>query len=174
MTHLGDYVIPLVIACILLYAAGKGIDVFSVFVDGAKEGIKTAFSILAPLVALMTAVGMFKASGALDILSYGLRPVADFLHIPTEVMPLALLRPISGSGAMAIFQDLLTSYGPDSYIGRVASVLQGSTETTFYTLAVYFGAVGITKTRHSLSCSLTADVVGFVMSAFAVRMFLGM
>ena len=114
----------------------------------------------------------FKASGALDVITYSLRPVANLLHLPQEVIPLAILRPISGSGALVIFQDILQQYGPDSFVGRVASVMQGSTETTFYTIAVYYGATRVQKTRHTLPSALTADIVGFFMSALAVRLLL--
>ena len=110
------------------------------FISGAKEGFGTATSVLPALISLMTAIGMFKASGALDMLTAAIRPLAQMVHIPPEVVPLAIVRPISGSGALAVFQDILKSYGPDSLIGQVASVMQGSTETTFYTIAVYYGS----------------------------------
>ncbi|WP_312640932.1 nucleoside recognition domain-containing protein [Hydrogenoanaerobacterium sp.] len=138
--------------------------------DGAKEGLMTSLRIMPALVALMTAVGMFKASGALDVLTHFLSPLASVLHLPREVIPLAILRPISGSGAMAIFQDILKSHGADTLIGRVASVMQGSTETTFYTIAVYYGATKVSKTRHTLPSALTGDFVGFIMSAITVQL----
>ena len=149
-------------------------DVFGVFLQGAKEGFTTAIDILPALVALMTCVGMFKASGALDILTWLLSPVSELLRLPGEVVPLAILRPISGSGALVIYNDLLETFGPDSFIGRVASVMEGSSETTFYTIAVYFGAIRVTKIRHTLPASLTADLVGFLMSAWMVRIVFGM
>lgn len=155
---------------ILIYALSQKVDVFNTFLDGAREGLSTSVSVLPALVALMTCVGMFKASGALDYLTYAVSPFSTLLKLPPEVMPLAILRPISGSGAMVIYKGLLDSFGPDSYIGRVASVMEGSSETTFYTIAVYFGATKITKTRHTLPASLTADVVGVVMSAIMVRL----
>ena len=133
----------------------------------------TAAQILPSLIALATAVGMLRVSGALDVLSYALSPLASLLRIPSEVVPLALLRPVSGSSAMVIFQDLLKNYHPDSYIGRVASVMMGSTETTFYTIAIYYGATRVKNIRHSLASSLTADITGFIMSAAAVRLLLG-
>lgn len=142
------------------------------FWKAAKEGLTSSVQILPALIALITAVGMFKASGALDVITYSLRPVANLLHLPQEVIPLAILRPISGSGALVIFQDILQQYGPDSFVGRVASVMQGSTETTFYTIAVYYGATRVQKTRHTLPSALTADIVGFFMSALAVRLLL--
>lgn len=171
---MNDLMIPLVLCGILVYGIYKGVDVFAVFLDGAKEGLGAAVNILPSLVALMTCVGMFKASGALDLLVRLFDPIAKYLLLPGEVVPLAILRPISGSGAMVIFNDILATYGPDSFIGRVASVMEGSSETTFYTIAVYYGAIKVTKTRHTLPASLTADLVGFVMSAVMVRVIFGM
>lgn len=164
-------IIPAVMAAILLYGLFKKVDVFNVFIEGAKEGLKTSIGILPSLIALMTCVGMFKVSGGLDLLVYLLSPITDFLHIPREILPLALLRPISGSGALAIFEDTLRNFGPDSQIGRIASVLMGSTETTFYTIAVYFGALRIKRTRHTLLCSLSADITGFLMSSVLIYLF---
>lgn len=170
---LDNMIIPVIICGILAYGLYRNIDVFGVFLEGAKEGLQTAVDILPALVALMTCVGMFKASGALDILTYALDPLAELLKLPAEAIPLAILRPISGSGALAIFEHVLESFGPDSYIGRVASVMMGSSETTFYTIAVYFGAIKISKIRHTLPASLTADLTGFLMSAWIVRIFFG-
>ncbi len=172
MDRISDFILPAVIICIVGYGFIKKAPVFDLFLEGAKEGLCTSVQILPALVALMTAVGMIKASGALDSFTYALRPVAALLHLPQEVLPLALLRPISGSGALVIFQDILRQYGPDSLIGRIASVMQGSTETTFYTIAVYYGATKVQKTRHTLPAALTADLVGFLMSALAVRLLL--
>ncbi|WRS26595.1 nucleoside recognition domain-containing protein [Oscillospiraceae bacterium MB08-C2-2] len=171
---LNNMSIPIVIVVILGAGLWHKVDIFSVFLEGAKEGFHTAVKVLPAMVALMTCIGMFKASGALDILSYAITPIAKFLQLPTEVVPFALLRPISGSGGLVLFNDLLKTYGPDSYIGRVASVMEGSTETTFYTIAVYYGATKIARTRHTLPASLTADLVGFVASAFMVRLIFGM
>ena len=172
MINFSNYIIPFIIAIILIAGLYKGVNVFDTFLCGAKEGLETCVSILPPLIALITAVGMFKASGALDIIAFTLRGISEFLNLPQEVMPLALLRPISGSGALAMFQDILETSGPDSYVGLVASVMQGATETTFYTIAVYYGAVNIQKTRHTLASSLAGDITGFVMSAYFVRLFL--
>lgn len=166
-------IIPLLIGAILVYGLFKQVDIFGEFLSGAKEGIQTTLGILPALIALITCVGMFKASGALDVVNHAVAPLARLLTLPTEVTPLVLLRPISGSGAMVIFNDILTTYGPDSYIGRVASVIQGSSETTFYTIAVYFGAIKVTKTRYAVCASLTADLTSFVVSAFLVRLVFG-
>lgn len=167
---LDNMIIPVIMCGIIIYALTQKVDVFNVFLDGARDGFSTSVSILPAMVALMTCVGMFKASGALDYLTYAVSPFSALLRLPPEVMPLAILRPISGSGAMVIYKGLLDSFGPDSYIGRVASVMEGSSETTFYTIAVYYGATKITKTRHTLPAALTADVVGVVMSAIMVRL----
>lgn len=169
MGQVSSYMIPAILCIILIYGAYKKVPVFTTFMQGAKEGLEVSIQILPALVALVTAVGMFRASGALDLLTWAISPVAKLLHLPVEVMPLTLLRPISGSGALVIFQDIITNYGPDSFIGRVASVMQGSTETTFYTIALYYGATSVTKTRHTLGSALTGDVIGFVMSALMVR-----
>ena len=156
MIRFTDCLIPIVIGGILLFSAVRGVDVFSGFLTGAKSGLSAGVSILPALIALTTCVGMFKASGALDLICFALEPLGNLLGLPREVLPLALLRPISGSGAMVIFQDILESVGPDSFAGRVAGVMLGSTETTFYTIAVYFGAAGIVKSRHTLPSALAA------------------
>lgn len=168
-----QYIIPCVIGGILLYGVAKGVNVFESFIEGAKEGLSVAVSILPTLVALMTCVGMFRASGALDVLTSLLAPLVEPFGVPKEVIPLGLLRPISGSGSLIMFEHLLQTYGADSLIGRVASVLQGSTETTFYTIAVYYSAIKVTKTRHTLVCALTADMVGFIMSSVTILYFFG-
>lgn len=166
-------IIPAVICGIIIYALVQKVDVFGVFIEGAKEGLSTAASVLPALVALMTCVGIFKASGALDYLTLAASPISRLLNIPSEVMPLAILRPISGSGAMVIYKGILDSFGPDSYIGRIASVMEGSSETTFYTIAVYYGAVKIINTRHTLPAALTADLVAVIMSVIMVGIFFG-
>lgn len=173
MAAFTDWIVPLVIGGIVLFGLCRKVNVFDAFVEGAKDGLGVILSITPSLVCLLTAVSMFKVSGMLDLLTWLLAPVARLLGAPKEVLPLALLRPVSGSGAMVIFQDILKTYGPDSFIGRVASVLEGSTETTFYTIAVYFGATSVKKTRHTLVSSLSADFTGLVLSVLAVRLFLG-
>lgn len=171
MTALSNWAIPAVVGLIILWGWLRGINVFDAFLSGARGGIGVALRIIPALVALITAVGVFKASGALDLLTHALSPVTERVGIPAEVVPLALLRPISGSGAMVIFNDLLARFGPDSLIGRIASVMEGSTETTFYTIAVYYGATSIRRLRHTVSSSVIADLTGFIMSAICVRIF---
>lgn len=173
LSAISNYIIPVVMCAILIFGLVKKVNVFDTFLEGAKEGAFTAFQILPAIIAIITAIGMFRASGALDFLVQMLQPICNALGFPSELAPLAIIRPISGSGALAIYQDILTQYGPDSFIGRVASVLQGSTETTFYTIAVYYGAVKISKTRYTIPCALSADITGFLMSALAVRIFFG-
>lgn len=173
MAFIGSFLVPLVILAILLSGLIKRQNIFELFLSGAKEGIPSAVSVLPALIALMTAVAMFRASGAFDCLVAACRPLEAVLHFPSEVVPLALMRPVSGSGALSVLESILHACGPDSFAGRVASVLQGSTETTFYTIAVYFGSVGIAKTRHAVPAALGAEFAGFVMSILAVRLVFG-
>ena len=170
---MSSYVIPVFIAVIMVIGLAKKVDVFGEFVEGAKENLRSAFEILPALIALMTAIGMFKASGGLDVLSELISPLTEFLGFPRECIPLALIRPVSGSGALAVFESILTDVSPDSFPGRVASVIIGSTETTFYTVAVYYGITKVKKTRHAIASSLTADLTGFILSALTVRLLLG-
>ena len=170
MAAINHFIVPVIIGGIFLYGIYRGVNTFDAFLAGAKEGLSTVVSITPALICLLTAVAMFKASGALDVLSWGLGPLAEGLGLPREVIPLALLRPISGSGAMVLFNDILATYGPDSFIGRVASVMEGSTETTFYTIAVYFGAAKIGKTRYAVPAALCADIAGFLAASWAVKL----
>jgi spore maturation protein B len=165
--------VPLIMAAVALYAVGRRVDVYSALVQGAGEGLGTLVRIVPSLIALLTAVYMLRASGALELLSGWLSPVLTRVGIPAETMALMLVRPVSGSAALGVGAELMNTYGPDSYIGRVAAVMLGSTETTFYTIAVYFGAVGITKTRYAVSAALCADLAGFIAAAWAVRLCFG-
>lgn len=167
------YIIPVLILAVFVYGAIKRVDVFSSFIEGAAEGLGVVARMIPPLVILMTAIGMLRASGALELLTGLLAPVLEAVGMPREVAPLALLRPVSGSGSMAILSDIISENGADSFAGRVAAVMTGSTETTFYTLALYFGSTHAGNTRYALGASLFADAVSFVMSALAVRLFLG-
>lgn len=170
---LSSLVIPLLLAFVAAYGLGKRVDVYAALTRGAAEGLTVLLRIVPALVGLLTAVSMFRASGAMEWLSGLCAPLLERLGIPPETVPLMLVRPVSGSGALAVGSELMASYGPDSYIGRVAAVMLGSTETTFYTIAVYFGAAGIHKTRHTIPAALTADLTGFAASALAVRLFFG-
>lgn len=171
MTAFSNYILPLTIVLIVSHGAFKGVDVFNVFIDGAKKGFDTILNIIPSLIALLLAVNMLKASGGLDVLLSLLSPVGKFLGIPRDVIPLAILSPISGSGALGIYEGILKDFGPDSFIGRCASVMMGSTETTFYTLTLYYGSIGIKKTRHTLPSALCADFTSFILSSRFVRLF---
>ena len=166
--------IPGLLAGVAVYGMGRRVDVYGALTTGARDGLTVMLNILPPLVGLLTAVAMFRASGAMEWLTGLCAPVMELLGIPAELTPLMLIRPVSGGGALAVGSELITTYGPDSYIGRVAAVMLGSTETTFYTIAVYFGAAGIIRTRHTIPAALTADLTGFVVSALTVRLFFGM
>ena len=173
MTLLGNLVIPLILVSLVVYALFRGTDIFSAMTHGAKDGLKTVVSILPSLIVLLPAIYMFRASGAMDALSEALRPLLYAVGIPSETVPLMLMRPLSGSGALAIGSDIMKNSGPDSFVGRVAAVMLGSSETTFYVIAVYFGAAGIKNTRHAIPAALLADFVGFLSSVFFVRLFFG-
>ena len=166
-----ELLIPLLLAGVGIWALYKRVDIFSAMVTGAREGIKVVAGILPSLVVLLTAVYMLRASGALEALAQLCTPLLETLGIPPETTALMFLRPVSGSGALALGSELISSYGPDSYIGRCAAVMLGSTETTFYVAAVYFAAAGIKKTRHAIPSALVADLVGFIMAALTVRLF---
>ncbi len=160
--NLSACVIPAILLIIIVSALIKRVDIFDAFIKGATDGLKTLFGILPALVGLIVAIAMLRASGALSFLTSLLAPLTKPLGIPAEIMPLALLRPISGSGSLAIVNDLLTTAGPDSLVGRIASVVMGSSETTFYALAVYYGAVKIKETRHTVPAALLADITGLL------------
>ena len=171
--HLSDFAIPAIFIVILLAALLKKVKAYDLFVEGAKEGIETIFRIMPSLVGLLVAVGVFKASGALDILIFLLRPLIDILGMPAQVAPLALLRPISGSASFAFVTEIIKAFGPDTYEGRVAATMMGSTETIFYTLAVYYGAVGIKNIRYTLVAALMADAISVIASLWACRFIFG-
>lgn len=161
---ISDFAVPLIIGLVVFFAIAKRNDAYASFTSGAEEGFKTAVKIIPQLVGLLVAIKVFNASGVMDYVSYLLKPVARILHFPSEAIPFALLRPVSGSGSLALATDLFGKYGPDSFVGRVISVMMGSTETTFYTVAVYFGAVGVKNVRHTLFCALLADLVSMGLS----------
>jgi len=165
--------IPLLIGIILLYGTYKRVPTYESFVEGGKEGIKIAVSIIPFLVGMLVAISIFRASGALDALMNWLRPLMKSMGVPAEIVPLLIIRPISGTAALGMTSDLIAVYGPDSFIGRLASVLQGSTDTTFYVLTVYFGAVGIKKMGDALKVGLLADVVGIIVSILIVGLIFG-
>ena len=166
-----DSIVPLILAVTAVAALGKRERAYDILMDGARDGFRLLLTIAPALVVLLSAVGMLRASGALEALSAILSPVLEFAGIPPETVLLLLVRPISGSAALAIGAELIGEYGVDSMIGRTAAVMLGSTETTFYTISVYFGAWGISKTRYAVPAALVADAVGFLAAAWTVRMF---
>ncbi len=166
-----DYLVPSLMMLCCCLALGRREDAYGALLRGGKEGLRMLASITPALVMLLTSVTMLRASGAIDLLGTLLAPVLTVLGIPPETAMLVLIRPISGSAALAVGAELIVQYGPDSLVGRTAAVMLGSTETTFYTLSVYFGAAGIRKTRHALPAALFADLVGFTMASLSVRLF---
>lgn len=171
--NFSSYLIPLLLALTAIFALIRRVDVYTTLTDGAQEGVSVMLRILPSLVALLTAVYMLRASGAMEFFGAVLAPVLHRLGIPQEIAPLILIRPVSGSAALAVGSELMAQHGTDSYLGRIAAVMLGSSETTFYTIAVYFGSAGIRRTRYAVPAALIADAVCFVASAFAVRLFFG-
>lgn len=165
--------IVLILAGTALWALGRKVDVYDALLTGAREGLSVVVNILPALVALLSAIYMFRACGAVEWLSRAIAPILTKLGVPPETVPLLLVRPLSGSGALAVGSDLISAYGPDSAVGRTAAVMLGSTETTFYTVAVYFGAAGIKKTRYTVPAALAADAAAFFAAAWTVRWFFG-
>jgi len=165
--------IPFLLSAIPLFAILRRVKVYEEFVDGAKEGFDVAIRIIPYLVAMLVAVGMFRAAGGIAMLSYALSPVLNLVHFPTDLLPMVLVRPLSGSGSLGFFTELVKQFGADSLIARTAGTIYGSTETTFYVLAVYFGSVAIKRTRHALVAGLTADLVSVVVAVIVCRAVFG-
>lgn len=163
------WAIPVFLALVPLYGAFKKVKVYESFVEGAQEGFKIAVRIIPYLVAILVAVGMLRGSGAIDMLAQGIGPVLGRIGFPVEILPVAILRPLSGSGSLGVVTELVQTHGPDSFLGRLAATAYGSTETTFYVLAVYFGSVGIKKARHAVLSGLVADTVALVMAVVVCR-----
>ena len=168
INFLSNLAMPLIILLIVIYGLFQKIKVFDLFLDGAKEGIQILISIFPTLIGLFVAIGALRSSGILDFIINLLSPILDIFNFPTEIMPLALIRPISGSGSIAVATDIMKTYGVDSNIGLMSAVIMGSTETTVYTIAVYSSSVGIKNTRFVLYASLLADLVGILVSVLAV------
>jgi spore maturation protein B len=167
------FVIPLIVVGFPLYGLYKRVPVYESFVEGAKEGFQVAVRIIPYLVAILFAIGMFRASGAMDFLVAALNPVLSLIGFPGEVLPMAIIRPLTGSGSAALVADMIAQYGEDSLFVKMAAVMFGSTETTFYVIAVYFGAVNIKKTRHAVGAGLTADIAAMIMAVWVVRLLFG-
>lgn len=167
-----NFVIPLIILLILAYGYIRGIKVYDAFIEGARDGLMITFKILPYIAAMLLAVGMLRSSGGLDFMLYILKPLTNAAGIPEEVMPLIIMKPLSGSGALGILADILKRNGADSFAGVLASVIMSSTETIFYTITVYFGSVGIKNIRHTLAAAVIADVAGLAAAIVICRLIL--
>lgn len=170
---LSYFVLPTLLVGFPLYGLYKGVRVYEVFVEGAKEGFDVAVTIIPYLIAILFAIGMFRASGAMDFLVDLLDPVLSLIGIPAEVLPMGLIRPLTGSGSAGLVADMINQYGEDSLVVKMVATMFGSTETTFYVIAVYFGAVNIRNTRHAVPAGLFADLVGFLASVYVVKLLFG-
>ena len=170
LSLLSYFVIPAIVVGFPLYGIIKKVPVYEVFVEGAKEGFQVSVRIIPYLVAILFAIGMFRASGAMDFLADALRPVLALIGFPPEVLPMAIIRPLTGSGSAGIVVDMINQYGEDSIFVKMAATMFGSTETTFYVIAVYFGAVNIKKTRHAVPAGLLADVAAMIIAVWVVRL----
>lgn len=170
---LSYFVIPVILVGFPLYGLYKKVPVYEAFVDGAKEGFNVAVRIIPYLVAILFAIGMFRASGAMDFLTTALDPILRPLGFPGEVLPMAIVRPLTGSGSAGLVADMINQYGEDSLFVKMAATMFGSTETTFYVVAVYFGAVNIRKTRHAVPAGLTADIAAMFIAVWVVRLLFG-
>ncbi len=167
-----SFIIPLIILIILVYGYLKGVKVYDAFIEGARDGLIITFKILPYIAAMLLAVGMLRSSGGLDFMLYILRPLTNAAVIPEEVVPLIIMKPLSGSGALGVLADILKTSGADSHAGVLASIIMSSTETIFYTITVYFGSVGIKNIRHTLAAALVADAAGLAAAIFLCKILL--
>lgn len=167
---LSNLAIPLMVLLVIIYGICKKDDIYDSFVDGAKESVSIALSMFPCLLAMILGINIFINSGFLDFMLNFIKPVFDYLKIPLQIMPMALMRPISGSASLAILNNILGDFGPDSLIGKIASSIQGSTDTTFYVLTLYFGSIGVKKIRYALKVGLLADLIGIVTSIVIVKL----
>ncbi len=168
---LSIFAIPAMMSIILIHGYFKGVNIYEAFIEGAGEGFKTALKIMPYLIAIFLAIGVLRKSGGMDFLVGIFAPLLKPLGIPAEVLPLAFIRPVSGSGALAVLRDILQHYGADSFVGRVASIMMGSAETIFFTMAVYYGAVGIKKSRHTAAAALISHIAAVIASVYICRWF---
>lgn len=168
---MGNYIISFVILVIFIVAIFKKVDIFSAFSEGVKEGLSSSIGIFTPLLALITGVSILKASGFFDALTFILAPVLSIFGLPKEILPLILIKPFSGSGTTVILKNIFENYGTDSFIGKAASIISAASETTFYAVSVYFGAVGIKKSAHTIPCALIGDFTVIVLSLVAANFF---
>ncbi|PEN14751.1 spore maturation protein [Longibacter salinarum] len=170
---LSYFVLPALLVGFPLYGLYKGVRVYEVFVEGAKEGFNVAVTIIPYLIAILFAIGMFRASGAMDFLVDMLDPVLAMIGVPAEVVPMGVIRPLTGSGSAGLVADMIQQYGEDSLVVKMVATMFGSTETTFYVIAVYFGAVNVRETRHAVPAGLFADFIGFLASVYVVQLLFG-
>jgi len=173
LTVISAWILPILIVVILLYGTFKKVPTYESFVEGGKEGISISLSIIPYLIGMLAAIAIFRASGAMDALVGLIQPLITVLGVPSEIVPLAIIRPISGNAALGMTSDLIATYGADSLIGRLAATIQGSADTTFYVLTVYFGAVGVKKMGDALKVGLLADLVGFIAAVVVVIFIFG-
>lgn len=174
MTGISLFLLPTLIVALPLYGLIRRVDVYTEFVEGAKDGFQTAIRIMPYLIAILFAIGMFRASGAMELITSVAKPALELVSLPPEILPMAIIRPLSGGGSIAVLTDLVKTHGADSFVARVAGTIYGSAETTFYVLAVYFGSVGIRKTRHAVPAGLIADAAGVFLAVWAIRLLIGM
>lgn len=167
---LSSWALPFMVAVIPLYGYLRGVKVYESFIEGAAQGLNLALRILPYMVAIMVAMSLFRTSGALELVTELVRPLTSLAGFPAELLPMALIRPLSGGTALGLLAELIRDVGPDSFLGRVASTMQGSTETTFYVITVYFGSVGVTRTRHALTVGLLADLAGMMAAVLVVTL----
>lgn len=173
ITTISTWIIPCFILIVLSLALIKKVPAYELFVEGGKEGVNLAFSLLPFLVGMIVAINILRSSGAMEAFIQFISPVLHFIGIPPDIVPLALIRPISGTAALGMTTELIATFGPDSFIGRLASTMQGSTDTTLYVLTVYFGAIGIKKMRYALKVGLLADLIAILSSIIIVKMVFG-
>ncbi len=171
LVSFSDWIIPCILLFVPLFAYYKGISVYDEFIEGSREGLLLTWNLLPFLIAMLSAIAIFTNGGGMDLLQKLLSPFCVRLGIPGDVVPLALMRPLSGSGSLGLTASIISEHGPDSFVGRLASIMQGSTETTFYVLTVYFGAVGVKKFRYALWVGLIGDAVAFLTAFYLTKAF---
>ncbi len=173
MRTIAAFILPLIIVLIPLYGLLKKVAVYEVFVDGAKEGFTIAVRIIPYLVAILFAIGMFRESGAMEFFMMALSPILGFVGFPVELVPMAIFRPLTGSGSVGVLAEMIATYGEDSLVVKMAGTMFGSTETTFYVIAVYFGAIGVRRVKYSVQTGLIADLAGIIASVIIVNLLFG-
>lgn len=171
MAALSGYILPIFLLLVFLMAFINNTKAFDHFVEGAKEGMQTTIQLVPTIVGMIVGIKVFLASGIVEVIGQMIQPILEFIHVDAHVLPLMILRPLSGSAALSVTTDLISMYGPDSYLGRLASIMQGSTDTTIYIITVYFAAVGLSEMKHAVKLGLTADLMGFAASIIAVSLF---